>query len=119
MACLIEKEDLFHLFLSCECLDSFHDFIYDLLEKLFVHSVTDLFERYTYMRIFILGLSGQEKGVNIHFVNFMLSIARLCIMKKRQMIKNGTKNVDLIQYFRYTLKHYINYFYTVIPKNLN
>lgn len=109
--CNSEDEDLFHMLLSCDLVIDFHDFLYDILEKLFIHATYDVLRRFNYQRLFLLGLTCKCTGVNVHFVNFLLSIGRLCIMKQRQMIKHGTSNVNLIVYFKYTLKHYISYFH--------
>ena len=59
------------------------------------------------------------KGVNIVFVNFIMSVARFCIFRRRNLIKNGQKNVNLIQLFRYTLKHYVTYFYVYLSQVKN
>ena len=111
MNCGKEKEDLIHLFLNCETLTDLHQYIHQLLCELFVKSQIDILNFYGYKRIFLLGIVGKQKGVNSNFTNFMLSVGRLCIMKARQMKKNNV-TVNLKEYFKYTLKHYVTYFYT-------
>lgn len=112
LSCNRETEDLLHIFLSCGNLKDFHDYIFGILCELFVKSTTDFIQMYTYKRMFLLGVTGKKKDVNVHFVNFILSIARLCIMKQRQMIKNDVKSLNIIAFFKYTVKHYVSYFYT-------
>jgi hypothetical protein len=56
------------------------------------------------------------KGVNVIFLNFMLSIARYCVLRRRNLVKNGQNNIDLIRLFSYTLKHYVVYFYEYLCK---
>ena len=111
-SCQNEEEDLFHIFLTCYNLNDFHQYIYDLLCELFVKAKVDLLANNSYKRLFILGFHETQEGVNGNFVNFILSIARLCIFKRRQMVKNNVPNVDMIKYFKYTVRHYVSYFYS-------
>jgi hypothetical protein len=46
----------------------------------------------------------------------MLSIARYCVLRRRNLVKNGQNNIDLIRLFSYTLKHYVVYFYEYLCK---
>ena len=62
-----------------------------------------------YEEIFMFGLTNTMKGVNVIFLNFMLSIARYCVLRRRNLVKNGQNNIDLIRLFSYTLKHYVVY----------
>ena len=111
-SCKSEEEDLFHIFLTCCNLDNFHKYIYDLLYELLEKAEVDLLTNDSYKRIFLFGFYEIHKGININFINFILSIARLCIFKRRQMIKNNVSNVDVIRYFKYTVRHYVSYFYS-------
>lgn len=115
--CNRENESLFHLFLNCETLKGFHEYIFELLCELFVKSTVDILNLYGYKRIFMIGIIGKHKDVNVLFVNFLLSVARLCIMKTRQMKKNNVLNVNIKQFFRYTLKHYVTYFHSYCKTN--
>lgn len=112
LLCIREKEDLFHLFLRCEKLKDFHGYIKKLLCELFVKSKIDILQNMGYDRIFMLGVNGKEKDVNCYFVNFFLSVARLCIMKRRSICKQSGSNIDVFRLFKYVLKHYVTYFHT-------
>ena len=99
------------MLIYCEKLYDFHDYMLQLLNELGVESTSDMFQSIGYQRIFMLGFTEKQRDVNIYFLNFMLSVARLCIAKNRQMVKNGISSVNLVQFFRYTLKHYVTYLY--------
>jgi hypothetical protein len=63
-----------------------------------------------YEEIFMFGLTNTMKGANVIFLNFMLSIARYCVLRRRNLVKNGQNSIDLIRLFSYTLKHYVVFF---------
>lgn len=109
--CGIENEDILHIFINCEELEEFHDYISMCLEKLFQNCDSNRISLIKSEIILLLGLSGKMKGVNEAFVNFFLSTARYCIFKRRNVCTNGKSNINLVQLFRYTLKHYVIYFY--------
>jgi hypothetical protein len=49
-----------------------------------------------YEEIFMFGLTNTMKGVNVIFLNFMLSIARYCVLRGRNLVKNGQNDIDLM-----------------------
>lgn len=110
-SCQSDIEDLLHIFLDCQMLVSFHDYINQLLVKLLERCETDVIVTQGYRKLILLGMSGKFKSVNVVFVNFFLSIVRLCIMKKRQIVKRSTLNFNLITFFKYTMKNYVTYFH--------
>ncbi|CAC5405809.1 unnamed protein product [Mytilus coruscus] len=82
-----DKEDLFHIFLTCEKLKEFHDYIFNILFELFVKSEIDLFQKYTYKRIFLLGITGKVKVmVMANFNVISLNCNGLCDINKRNCI---------------------------------
>ena len=59
--------------------------------------------------LLMVGFRWKMKGVNDAFLNFLLSIARYCIFRRRNLVNNGHSTVNLVKLFQYTLKHYITY----------
>ncbi|CAC5420779.1 unnamed protein product [Mytilus coruscus] len=112
--CEEEVENITHLFLLCSELVEFHLFLQQKLSVLFDHVDSDKINNVVYEAVFMFGLIGSFKGVNVSFVNFMLSIARYCIFRRRNLLKNLNSNVDLIRLFKYTVKHYITYLYEYV-----
>jgi hypothetical protein len=39
-----------------------------------------------------------------------------CVLRRRNLVKNGQNNINLIRLFSYTLKHYVVYFYEYLCK---
>ena len=114
--CENEIESITHLFISCEQLVEFHQHIQEKIEILFENCNSDKMTLVVYEEIFMFGLTNTMKGVNVIFLNFMLSIARYCVLRRRNLVKNGQNNIDLIRLFSYTLKHYVVYFYEYLCK---
>ncbi|CAG2190774.1 unnamed protein product [Mytilus edulis] len=109
--CEKEVENITHLFLLCSELVEFHLFMQQKLSVLFDNVDSDKIDNLVYEEVFMFGLFGSIKGVNVSFVNFMLSVVRYCIFRRRNLLKNLNSNVDLIRLFKYTVKHYITYLY--------
>ncbi|CAC5423415.1 unnamed protein product [Mytilus coruscus] len=120
-SCNSVVEDLFHIFLNCHDLDVFHNYVFEFLRELLEKCKIDILVNQGYRQMFLSGITSNYIDVNTYFVNFVLSVERLCIFKRRQMIKNDVKNIDLIRFFKYTLKHYISYYhvYCKITKKMN
>ena len=53
-----------------------------------------------YEEIFILGLNRTIKGVNVNFINLMLSVARYCVFRRRNLVKNNMNSIDIIRLFK-------------------
>lgn len=109
--CGIESEDILHMFLNCDELDEFLDYISGLITRCFENCNSDKVSQISSEQLLFLGLRWSLKGVNDYFVNFLMSTVRLCIYKRRNLVMNGHRNVNLTKLFQYTLKHYVSYFY--------
>ena len=109
--CQNDVETFLHLFIDCEKLSDFHLFLEQKIETLFENCNSDKMSLVVYERILLLGISGSIKGVNTNFVNFMLSVARYCIFKRRNLANFDKRNMNLTHFFCLTLKHYVSYFY--------
>jgi hypothetical protein len=72
--CENEIESITHLFISCEQLVEFHQYIQEKNEILFENCNSDNMTLVVYEEIFMFGLTNTIKGVNVIFLNFMLSI---------------------------------------------
>ena len=62
-----------------------------------------------YETMILFGIIEKPKLVNFYFVNFMLSVARFCIFKRRNLKMCGEGFVDIKPFFRFTIKKFINY----------
>ncbi|CAG2235175.1 unnamed protein product [Mytilus edulis] len=119
--CCNEIEDIMHLFIKCSELYDFHQYLITKVELLLDTCDSDQVNSVVYEQIFMLGLTVTINGVNASFVNFMLSVARYCIFRRRNLVKNNVKNIDILRFFQYTLKHYVTYFneYLCQMKNMS
>ncbi len=117
--CEVEDETMVHLFLKCQKLQTFHDYIYDKILVLFQNCESTNVNLVEYEDVMLFGFVGKYKGVNIDFINFMLSVARYCIFRRRNIVKLSKSNVDIIRLFRYTLKHFVSYYYEYLCKMKN
>ena len=95
-------------------LEEFHDYLSSLFDKIFANCDSDKVSLVNSEELLILGFRWKMKGVNDVFLNFMLSIARFCIFRRRNLVNNGNSNVNLVKLFQYTLKHYIIYMHVFL-----
>lgn len=109
--CKTEDETIVHLFITCEELMEFHEYINGKIIVLFENCDSDRMNTVDYEEILLFGCFGKYKGVNTDFLNFMLSVARYCIFRRRNLVKLAQSNVDVIRLFKYTLRHYVSYYY--------
>ncbi|CAC5361463.1 unnamed protein product [Mytilus coruscus] len=117
--CHKENEDIMHVFINCDELEDFHDYLSALVCKIFENCDSDKINLVQSEMLLLNGLRWKMKGVNDLFLNFVLSVARFCIFRRRHLLKNGHKNVHLTKLFQYTLKHYVTYFYVYLCKQNN
>jgi hypothetical protein len=117
--CSNEIEDIMHLFVKCTELYNFHMYVSKQVEELFENCDSDQKNYIVYEEIFILGLNRTIKGVNVNFINFMLSVARYCVFRRRNLVKNNMNSIDIIRLFKYTLKHYVVYFWAAFWVDVN
>ncbi|CAC5416070.1 unnamed protein product [Mytilus coruscus] len=85
--CCNEIEDIMHLFIKCSELYDFHQYLITKVELLLDTCDSDQVNSVVYEQIFMLGLTVTISGVNASFVNFMLSVARYCIFRRRNLVK--------------------------------
>lgn len=107
--CKCETEDIRHIFYSCKMLKAFHYYLKLLFDRLFENCNSDKISTVKFEQMLFLGIQCQLKGVNIYFLNFLLSVARFCIFKRRNLLGMKNVNLELIRFFRYTLKNYTAY----------
>ncbi|CAG2185493.1 unnamed protein product [Mytilus edulis] len=93
--CGSEIEDLLHMFINCDELLEFHNYLSELFVKLFENCDSDKISGVQSEHLLLFGLNWKMKGVNDSFVNFLLSTARYCIFRRRNIIMNGKTNVNL------------------------
>ena len=117
--CREESEDIFHIFFSCRLLQVFHEFMKRIIEKLFENCDSNNMSRVRYEKLIFLGQCQSLKGVNVYFLNFICSLARLCIFKRRNLLTRKNEHLDLIRFFKYMLKHYVSYFHMYCCKMHN
>ncbi|CAG2253157.1 unnamed protein product [Mytilus edulis] len=112
--CCSEKEDILHIFMNCDKLEDFHNYLSSLLVRIFENCDSDKISLVRSEELLILGLRWHMKGVNDSFLNFFMSVARYCIFRRRNLLNSGYSNVNLIKLFQYTLKHYVTYMYVYL-----
>ena len=117
--CCSEKEDILHIFMNCDKLEDFHNYLSSLLVRIFENCDSDKISLVRSEELLILGLRWHMKGVNDSFLNFFMSVARYCIFRRRNLLNSGYSNVNLIKLFQYTLKHYVTYMYVYLCQSHN
>ena len=121
--CILECEDILHLFIRCNELNNFKDnFVIFHLESLLKDCEDSVYNRLNFEEIFMTGLHHETKNVNVFFINYFMSICRLCIYRRRQIFLQSQKKLDVEKLSRYTLRHYISYHHyqlTVVQKKTN
>lgn len=111
-ACGLYTENLLHLFALCPKLTPIHNFLKDMLHNIFIDYPPDVVNLINYEELMIFGYLGSSKIVNTYFLNFFLSIARLCIFKTRNLKVFHDKEIDTVRLFKFTISKYIEYAYT-------
>lgn len=119
LICNNENEDIVHLFMTCNKLNTFHQYLQNMVEILFENCDSNDMSAVKYEKLMFFGQSETLKGVNIYFLNFIFSIARFCIFKRRNILGMKNHHLDLIRFFKYTLKHYVSYFHSFCCKLKN
>ncbi|XP_056018522.1 uncharacterized protein LOC125671368 [Ostrea edulis] len=121
--CMLECEDIMHLFIRCKELAEFkNNFVIYHLESLLKDCESDVFNRLNFEEIFMTALHKGIKNVNVFFVNYFISVCRFCIYRRRQIFLQSEKKIDIERLCRYTLRHYISYNHyqlTVLEKKMN
>jgi hypothetical protein len=107
--CSLETEDLSHMFIKCIELDDTKQYVVEILEGLFNKSDVSYINTLSYDKLLLLGYFESRKNVNDNFVNYFISIVRLCIFKRRQVHISSGKTLDLKRLVVFTLKKYISY----------
>lgn len=105
--CKKEQETLLHLFLECEKLSQFHEFLHGILEVLFQEATQFQLLNFDYELFLMLGMCTQMTRVNVEFVNIVFSMARLCIYKRRQVAIMHSRIIPLPRYFHKKLCDFI------------
>ena len=100
-------------------LDVFHKYLQNIVQVLFENCDSNTMSTVRYEKIMFLGQSGTIKGVNVYFLNFIFSIARFCIFKRRNVLAMKNEHLDIIRFFKYTLRHYVSYFHMYCCKMNN
>ena len=109
--CNDKNEDIIHIFMSCKMLQEFHTYLSNIMELLFENCDSDKMSCVEYRKMMFLGYCGTIKGVNVYFLNFLFSLARFCIFKRRNLLQMKNEQLDVVRFFKYTLKHYVSYFH--------
>jgi len=109
LVCRIEKENFAHIFIHCSCLKTLHCELIKHIENLFRYADPQMLNKYDYHEILLFGLQSQIDNVNTFFLNILLSIARLCIYRRRFAVINSNARVDVVRLFRYATQKNIEY----------
>ncbi|CAC5423435.1 unnamed protein product [Mytilus coruscus] len=90
--CCSEKEDILHIFMNCDQLQDFHNYLSSLLVRIIENCNSDKISLVRSEELLILGLRWHMKGVNDTFLNFFMSVARYCIFRRRNLLNSGYSN---------------------------
>ena len=110
--CNLHVEDYRHMFLECPKLHDFKAFIVTQIECLFQFCEAGFLNSVCFDELILLGFPNEKEKLNVFFLNYLLSVYRFCIFKRRTMCnQNENAKFLMINFFKYTLKHYISYFH--------
>ena len=110
LSCKSFPEDMFHLWVTCPKLDTFKSYLVDTLHNLLLTDTQNPIIDYT--QLILHGYMNKSKHINTHFINFILSIARLSIYKTRQIKIFDEKEIDTKRLFIFTVHKQTKYAYT-------
>lgn len=105
--CKSETEDLIHMYIRCPSLRVFRDFIIRNIEIICRYMSNEYIDSLNFDTMFILGLPGRPQNMNYHFLNFFLSLARVCVYKARIIFMNKQKTIDKITFFKYSMEYIV------------
>jgi len=117
--CNQDNENLFHLFIHCTMLQIFHKYIENIVETLFENCDSDKMTVVKYEKLMFLGQSEPIKSVNVYFLNFIFSLVRFCIFKRRNISNLKNENLDIVRFFKHTSRRYVSYFHVYYFKMNN
>lgn len=100
--CNTDIEDLLHMFIECDCLILFHEFLVDILTYFYRHTG---FTRDEFIKWLLYGLSGS--GVETPFINVILSTARSSIYKRRNIMIFKNRLIDCKFIFNIIIKQHL------------
>jgi hypothetical protein len=109
--CKQDEEDLFHMFVDCIELKDFVEHVTRNLESLFRSVQVDYLNHVSVSKLMLLGFHEHTSKANYYFINYFLSLARLCIFKRRQIYIMSEKRIHIEAFFNFAIKKYINYAY--------
>ena len=107
LSCKSSPEDMFHLWVNCPKLDSFKSYLVDTLHNILLTDTQNPIIDYT--QLILHGYMNKSKHINMYFINFILSIARLTIYKTRQIKIFDDKEIDTKRLFFYTVHKQTKY----------
>lgn len=114
--CRTETEDVIHLFLKCNRLKRFKQVLVYHVENILKSLPNNQINCINFDEILMLGYTRKHRNVNTFFLNFFLSIARLCILKTRNVKIQHDVDINIEMFFKYNMKKYISYLYAYYEK---
>ncbi|CAC5406562.1 unnamed protein product [Mytilus coruscus] len=113
--CAQSREDLEHMFINCVNLSQFTDFLKDFLLN-FMCNVDDNFvNTLDFDQAMLMGFLKRSNGFNFYFANFIMSIARFSIYKRKNFILlNPQAKLNLVDYFKTLLEKYISHYFYLL-----
>jgi hypothetical protein len=109
--CKQQNEVLKHIFVKCTQLANAKQFIVETLETLFKDTLPNYTNTLSFEKLMLLGYLESRRDVNYYFVNYFLSIVRLCMHKRRLIAVMQDKIIPLKAFILHTLKVNIKYAY--------
>lgn len=106
-----KQEDIMHIFLHCERLTDFKKFVQYHIENLFRKLPNELVNKLDFNIILLFGFLQKPKYVNYILLNILVSHARLCIYKSRNIFNITNKIINVQNLFKYSFEKYTKYIY--------
>jgi len=110
--CGTDIEEILHMFVECDFLQSFHIFLKDVLSFFYQSSG---FTRDEFNRLILFGKV--TNGKYYAFINILLSLSRIAIYKRRCYMSLNGKLLNCIKIFEFYFKQHLQSLYTYYKLN--
>lgn len=108
--CKRESEDLLHMMLKCSILEEFMKYIKDIISDILKLPIYHT--QYDFEQVLMFGIQKNLIEVNTTFLNFLLSIVRLSIYKRRCFAVKSGNILDIKRFFIKQLNNSLQYQWT-------
>lgn len=117
--CNDSVEDMLHMFVHCEELHDLKLLISSLIEVIFAKADGALLNSVSLEQMLLFGYCCTHKGVNTILLNFLLSVYRYIVFRRRQLNIDKIVNINIVRLFKHTFRTYLRYMYHHYKSNRN